>query len=68
MGLKTLEKNSGKQGFGNEVKFSRKYRKDIPNNTSNILWWAPDEGQNGVSFLVLFALWFLAFAVKLANF
>ena len=23
MGLKTLEKNSGKQGFGNEVKFSR---------------------------------------------
>ena len=22
MGLKTLEKNSGKQGFGNEVKFS----------------------------------------------
>ena len=48
MGLKTLEKNSGKQGFGNEVKFSRKYRKDIPNNTSNILWWAPDEGQNGV--------------------
>ena len=38
MGLKTLEKNSGKQGFGNEVKFSRKYRKDIPNNTSNILW------------------------------
>ena len=44
MGLKTLEKNSGKQGFGNEVKFSRKYRKAWFQTTQAIFY----EGQNGV--------------------